>query len=146
MQQHHGQLHLLLQHWIHRKWTHLLRYISITMDVIQKSAFSQPLPPKHILSLLYIVIPYLTVFISYGNYRVLNLMPITMSSMCVYNRKPVRKACYFYIDCVFFIDINECEMGSHRCNVNAKCQNTVGGYNCSCNVGYTGNGFHCNGI
>ncbi len=35
---------------------------------------------------------------------------------------------------VCFVDINECNDGSHICN--QVCTNTVGSYKCSCNNGY----------
>ena len=42
-----------------------------------------------------------------------------------------------------FPDINECSISP--CDTNARCTNTPGSYNCSCNSGYTGNGTHCTG-
>lgn len=42
-----------------------------------------------------------------------------------------------------FADIDECLSGNNSCDVNADCSNTVGSYNCSCNIGYTGDGFNC---
>ena len=46
----------------------------------------------------------------------------------------------------FPLDLDECTTGSHSCDVNSVCQNTVGSYTCSCNAGYTGDGKPCNGI
>lgn len=40
-------------------------------------------------------------------------------------------------------DINECENGRNDCHVNANCTNTVGSFNCTCKVGYTGDGRIC---
>ena len=40
-------------------------------------------------------------------------------------------------------DINECMEGTGQCDNNARCINTVGDYNCTCNSGYEGNGFLC---
>ena len=48
--------------------------------------------------------------------------------------------------CAYFLDLDECTTGSHSCDVNSVCQNTVGSYKCSCNAGYTGDGKSCNGI
>ena len=48
--------------------------------------------------------------------------------------------------CAYFLDLDECTTGSHSCDVNSVCQNTVGSYACSCNAGYTGDGKPCNGI
>ncbi|CAH3133210.1 unnamed protein product [Porites lobata] len=42
--------------------------------------------------------------------------------------------------------LDECTTGSHSCDVNSVCQNTVGSYKCSCNAGYTGDGKPCNDI
>jgi hypothetical protein len=54
------------------------------------------------------------------------------------------------IDCCqhhshFFSDVDECAAGTHTCNVNAVCSNTVGGFNCTCKPGYAGDGFKCLG-
>ena len=43
-------------------------------------------------------------------------------------------------------DIPECERGLDDCDLNATCSNTFGGYNCSCNTGFTGDGFNCTGM
>ena len=45
-----------------------------------------------------------------------------------------------------FADINECSTNMSKCDENAKCTNTPGSYNCSCNSGYEGNGFNCSGM
>ena len=37
-------------------------------------------------------------------------------------------------------DINECDRYLDNCDINAECSNTVGSYNCTCNMGYTGTG------
>ena len=42
-------------------------------------------------------------------------------------------------------DINECLEGTHICDSNAACDNDDGSYDCSCNTGYTGDGFSCSG-
>ena len=43
-----------------------------------------------------------------------------------------------------YIDVNECEEHlSFRCNKNAYCNNTNGGYECSCFEGYNGDGVIC---
>lgn len=47
--------------------------------------------------------------------------------------------------CKFSIDINECERDTHECHDNATCTNTIGDYNCTCNVGFSGDGFECEG-
>ncbi|XP_067373872.1 pro-epidermal growth factor isoform X2 [Channa argus] len=40
-------------------------------------------------------------------------------------------------------DIDECKLGTHNCNKNAECQNTMGKYLCKCLAGYHGNGQMC---
>ena len=40
-------------------------------------------------------------------------------------------------------DIDECAIGTGMCDTNASCTNTAGSYNCTCNNGFTGNGFNC---
>ncbi len=41
------------------------------------------------------------------------------------------------------VDIDECIEGSHTCHQEATCENTEGGFNCTCGSGYEGNGFLC---
>ena len=52
-----------------------------------------------------------------------------------------------FYDCTYVyihVDINECERESdNNCSLNAQCTDTEGSYNCTCNVGYEGNGTHC---
>nr|XP_058952918.1 uncharacterized protein LOC131780323 [Pocillopora verrucosa] len=43
-------------------------------------------------------------------------------------------------------EIDECFSGTHSCNANAECTNTVGSYNCTCRPGYYGNGSSCEAI
>ena len=42
-------------------------------------------------------------------------------------------------------DDDECTDGSANCDVNAQCTNTPGGYNCTCDDGYSGDGQECTG-
>ena len=44
-----------------------------------------------------------------------------------------------------YVDIDECTEGTDNCDDNATCTNTVGGFECTCNIGYTGNGVSCSG-
>ena len=45
-----------------------------------------------------------------------------------------------------FSDIDECsEPTSNVCDLNATCINTNASYNCTCNIGFTGNGKECSG-
>ena len=44
------------------------------------------------------------------------------------------------------VDIPECERELDDCDPNANCTNTIGSYNCTCNTGFTGDGFNCRGM
>ena len=53
----------------------------------------------------------------------------------------------YYISISFVLpDIDECLNRSHACDVSANCTNTDGSHNCTCKVGYTGDGHSCQGI
>ncbi|CAH3193799.1 unnamed protein product [Porites evermanni] len=41
------------------------------------------------------------------------------------------------------LDIDECAKNTHKCGANAYCNNTEGGYNCTCHPGYYGDGKNC---
>ena len=43
------------------------------------------------------------------------------------------------------IDLNECDLNYDGCDGNATCNDTDGSYECTCNDGYTGDGFSCSG-
>lgn len=51
------------------------------------------------------------------------------------------------VRCVDFIsDIDECFENTHNCSKgNATCTNTEGYFTCSCNPGFTGDGYNCTG-
>ena len=42
-------------------------------------------------------------------------------------------------------DVNECSRGTSQCSSNATCTDTIGSYTCSCNAGFSGDGFNCQG-
>jgi cysteine-rich repeat protein len=44
------------------------------------------------------------------------------------------------------IDINECGLQTDNCDANATCNNTMGGFSCTCNTGFSGNGVTCTDI
>ncbi|XP_028408891.1 uncharacterized protein LOC114531487 [Dendronephthya gigantea] len=44
------------------------------------------------------------------------------------------------------LDIDECFLKMDNCDKNARCINTVGGFSCECNQGYTGSGINCTDI
>ena len=43
------------------------------------------------------------------------------------------------------VDEDECQNGTHNCDVNAHCNNTLGSFNCTCLQGYLGEGVRCSG-
>jgi hypothetical protein len=43
------------------------------------------------------------------------------------------------------LDVNECSEGTHTCDKNADCSNTVGSFTCQCRNGFTGSGQACTG-
>ena len=47
------------------------------------------------------------------------------------------------LECIFPIDIDECELGSDDCDENAECTDSIGSFSCSCNFGYMGAGREC---
>ena len=53
---------------------------------------------------------------------------------------------YIFLLWLMSADVNECSRGTDRCHLHATCRNIQGSYTCSCNTGYTGNGFSCTGM
>jgi len=44
-----------------------------------------------------------------------------------------------------FVDIDECVTNTDECSSRATCYHSEGSYYCTCNAGYTGDGFTCTG-
>ena len=45
-----------------------------------------------------------------------------------------------------YLDVDECLDGTHNCDVNANCTDTVGSFECTCVAGYAGDGVrNCTG-
>ena len=51
----------------------------------------------------------------------------------------------FHRNLFFVLDVDECTKGTHSCDVNAVCANTLGSYNCTCKDGFYGDGINCTG-
>ena len=47
------------------------------------------------------------------------------------------------ISLILSTDINECISGSAECHDNATCTNSDGSYECTCDIGFSGDGFNC---
>ena len=45
----------------------------------------------------------------------------------------------------FISDLDECQLETDGCHDNATCADTDGSYTCTCDIGYTGDGFTCEG-
>ena len=43
------------------------------------------------------------------------------------------------------LENDECDLGTHVCHSAATCTNTVGSYDCECELGYFGDGYDCTG-
>ena len=51
----------------------------------------------------------------------------------------------YLIFVLLYLDLDECDSGTHNCDVNADCINTAGSYTCTCKPGYQGDGETCQG-
>ena len=47
---------------------------------------------------------------------------------------------------IHHVDVDECDRDLDECSINAQCTDTMGSYNCTCNIGYDGNGFNCTSL
>ena len=76
-------------------------------------------------------------------------IPITKQEMLIWQQKHLwpERVNELHFDNIHFvlIDIDECTIGTQRCDVNAVCNNVLGSYNCTCNDGFHGNGTNCTG-
>ena len=43
----------------------------------------------------------------------------------------------------FCIDVDECSTGANDCDDNARCNNTIGRFECECLIGFSGDGTNC---
>ena len=52
-----------------------------------------------------------------------------------------------HLSITYFADIDECiDPSDNNCSSNANCTDTIGSYDCTCDIGYTGDGFICDGV
>ena len=50
------------------------------------------------------------------------------------------------ISASFFVDVDECGLSTQTCDAMASCSNTMGSFECICDIGYQGDGFVCSGM
>ena len=81
------------------------------------------------------------VWVKFGHFTSAKGRTDTWSSPGNFNFKPA----YCVQSIISVVDIDECKTGSHNCNVNANCTNTVGGHYCTCKEGFAGDGRSCSG-
>lgn len=55
----------------------------------------------------------------------------------------IHQVCNYCFD--FISDINECATNTDNCSTNANCTDIDGGFICTCETGFTGNGEMCQG-
>ena len=55
----------------------------------------------------------------------------------------LRLIMYTLLNPPIFLDVDECSEGVHTCDSNAVCNNTNGGFECACLLGYEGDGLTC---
>ena len=53
---------------------------------------------------------------------------------------------FIYLKKNYLLDIDECFEENDNCDNNANCENTDGGFTCTCKTGYRGNGVTCDGM
>lgn len=65
---------------------------------------------------------------------------------CIVERCVVHSCVVMNVTIMCFVDVDECVTNNGGCSFNAECNNTMGSFHCTCNTGYSGNGFTCDGI
>lgn len=70
---------------------------------------------------------------------------VRQDDMSLLNNVYIRFEYWLFVILVFFADEDECQNGTHHCDENAQCNNTIGSFNCTCLQGYSGNGVQCSG-
>ena len=75
---------------------------------------------------------------------ILGSLEMDFQLVMVYVFSSMHKLC----ECLYMnyhTDIDECEIDSDSCDVNAECSNTYGSYMCQCLPGFSGDGQSCSG-
>ena len=76
-----------------------------------------------------------------GELSCISKAPVLYSSIGICRYVHICNVC---IDCYFICtDINECMRGTHDCDLNADCNDTVGSFLCTCHSGYEETGSVC---
>ena len=69
--------------------------------------------------------------------------PVSVVFKLVRHYVPVYTVSFSLAVIPFLSDVNECTAGSHTCDVNAVCINTVDSFDCTCQEGFDGDGTIC---
>ena len=85
-----------------------------------------------------------------AEWLVLTNMAILAILCCIFFKILCPQICFYFASiitfymCYYCSDVDECSLGIMTlCDENAVCSNEVGGFDCSCNNGYSGNGLSC---
>lgn len=78
----------------------------------------------------------------YGQVSGESLMYVYIYGIVIVLMKFLNFFCFYFF---VIVDINECSVLGPVCDVNAKCENIIGSYLCSCKSGFFGNGKTCTG-
>ena len=80
---------------------------------------------------------HIIILVKWSDYTHKQLVMLTLLKLYINNSE--------IMCCLTVTDIDECGEKMHNCHENATCSDVVGGFNCSCNTGFTGNGTFCEG-
>lgn len=63
--------------------------------------------------------------------------------ICTSKKLYILKMHWCMLNMTLTADIDECNLGTHDCAVDAMCTDSNGSYTCTCNTGYAGDGKTC---
>ena len=78
-------------------------------------------------------------FVAMGSRAEVFYHPSSILVLCI-------NLCLFVCSFILFTDVDECSSSNGNCSAQATCNNTLGSYECTCNVGFIGNGYQCDGM
>ena len=78
-----------------------------------------------------------------GEARLLEFNWKLLHCICCGNSRLFKNCRDYYLTLIYFVDVDECL--TSPCDDNGECTNNVGNFTCECSIGYSGNGFTCEG-